>query len=162
MNENNLRLLIQQIIGTGAVGNVSDQEMQMFANPQAGLNGQGAVGNVSDREMRMFQGDQRNSYMDEVMNMRSNNPTNGAVGNMSQSELLRLITSPEQISSGDPDGMTAPPMQLTDEEMRQRQMLFDQQNMQPSNGEQMQLRDDAIFDRILKQRMQQLQMNKGQ
>ena len=69
----------------GGFGNVSNRERQMFANANAAMQGQGNVGNVSDQEMRMFQGDQRRSYMDEIMNMRNNAPTGGQ-GQMSLRE----------------------------------------------------------------------------
>tara|TARA_R110000744_G_scaffold197956_1_gene317124 strand:- start:7 stop:423 length:417 start_codon:yes stop_codon:yes gene_type:complete len=136
MNEEALRLLIQQITG-----------MQNNAPT-------GGVGNVSNNELARFQEAQRNNYMNEIMGMRTNAPT-GGIGNISQAELMRLITSPSQVSSGDPDGMTAPPMQLSPEEIAARQAAYAQQQMmqQQLNGEQMQQRDDSLFDQMVRQRM---------
>jgi len=139
MNEEALRLLIQQITG-----------MQNNAPT-------GGVGNVSNNEQARFQEAQRNSYMNEVMGMRNNAPT-GGIGNISQAELMRLITSPSQVSSGDPDGMTAPRMQLSAEEIAARQAAYakqqaQQQMMQQLNGEQMQQLDDSLFDQMVRQGM---------
>jgi hypothetical protein len=135
MNEEALRQLIQQITG-------------MRNNAPVG-----GVGNVSNNELARFQEAQRNNYMNEIMGMRNNAPT-GGIGNISQAELLRLITSPAQVSSGDPDGMTAPPMQLSPEEIAARQAAYNQQQMmQQLNGEQMQQRDDSLFDQMVRQRM---------
>ena len=72
-------------------------------------------------------------------------------GQLSNNEL-------EMISSGDPDGMTAPPMQLSAEEIAARQAAYAQQQaqqqmMQQLNGEQMQQRDDSLFDQMVRQRM---------
>ena len=115
------------------------------------------MGNVSDNELARFQNAQRNNYMNEVMGMRNNAPA-GGVGNISVNELLRFITNPSQVSSGDPDGMTAPPMQLSAEEIAARQAAYAQQQaqqqmMQQLNGEQMQQRDDSLFDQMVRQRM---------
>ena len=93
----------------GGFGNVSNRERQMFANANAAMQGQGNVGNVSDQEMRMFQGDQRRSYMDEIMNMRNNAPTGGQ-GQMSLREQQNLT-----------------PMELQSIQAQQREdNLFDQ------------------------------------
>lgn len=139
MNEEALRRLIQQITG-----------MQNNAPV-------GGAGNVSNNELARFQEAQKNNYMNEIMGMRTNAPT-GGINNISQADLLRLITSPAQVSSGDPDGMTAPPMQLSPEEIAARnaayaKQLEQQQMMQQLNGEQMQQRDDSLFDQMVRQRM---------
>lgn len=136
MDENALRQLIQQI-------------QDMRANAPVG-----GVGNVSNREMEMFQQGQRNSYMDEIMNMR-NNASAGGLGNVSQAELVRLMNNPSQISSGDPDGMTAPPMQLSPQQIQERIQAYEQQELlKQLNGVQQQRRDDAPFDAILNQILQ--------
>jgi hypothetical protein len=68
-------------------------------------------------------------------------------GQLSNNEL-------EMISSGDPDGMTAPRMQLSPEQIAARQAAYAQQQMmQQLNGEQMQQRDDSLFDQMVRQRM---------
>ena len=142
MNEEALRQLIQQI--TGSQNNAPV----------------GSVGNVSDNELARFQNAQRNNYMNEVMGMRNNAPS-GGVGNISVNELLRFITNPSQVSSGDPDGMTAPPMQLSAEEIAARQAAYAQQEMlkqqeflrSQRTGQQLQRGDDSLFDQMVKQGM---------
>jgi len=64
----------------------------------------------------------------------------------------------EMISSGDPDGMTAPPMQLSPEQIAARQAAYAQQEMlkqqeflrSQRTGQQLQRGDDSIFDRMLR------------
>jgi hypothetical protein len=72
-------------------------------------------------------------------------------GQLSNNEL-------EMISSGDPDGMTAPPMQLSPEQIIARQQAYAQQEMlkqqeflrSQRTGQQLQRGDDSIFDRMLR------------
>tara|TARA_R110000824_G_scaffold395880_1_gene596959 strand:- start:742 stop:1092 length:351 start_codon:yes stop_codon:yes gene_type:complete len=74
----------------------------------------------------------------------------GGVQMPNQTGIAKLL---EMISSGDPDGMTAPQQQLTQEQIIARQQAYAQQEMMKKmTGEQLQQRDDSIFDRMLGRR----------
>ena len=79
----------------------------------------------------------------------------GAMTNKDANMLFSLLRQGNAFmpSSGDPDGMTAPPMQLSPEQIIARQQAYAQQEMiKKMTGEQLQQRDDSIFDRMLRRR----------
>ena len=183
MNEEALRLLIQQITGITNNPSVGDRGLDTLAerdalmraygtaqgsipalNQQLGpaainqINQSGiAERGISTAAERQFM---EGAYQEALGKNRAENDlrTMRETGVPSQRELLQFITRPSQVSSGDPDGMTAPPMQLSAEEIATRQAAYSQQQAQQQaqqqlNGEQMQQRDDSLFDQMVRQRM---------
>jgi len=85
---------------------------------------------------------------------------NGVMTNKDANMLFSLLGQGNGFmpSSGDPDGMTAPPMQLSPEQIAARQAAYAQQEMlkqqeflrSQRTGQQLQRGDDSIFDRMLR------------
>ena len=105
--------------------------------------------------------DQDASRINNAYSPRAAAPTsNGVMTDKDANMLFGLLGQGNGFmpSSGDPDGMTAPIMQLSAEEIAARQAAYAQQQarqqmMQQLNGEQMQQLDDSLFDQMVRQGM---------
>jgi hypothetical protein len=108
--------------------------------------------------------DQDASRINNAYSPRAAAPTsNGVMTDKDANMLFGLLGQGNGFmpSSGDPDGMTAPPMQLSAEEIAARQAAYAQQEMlkqqeflrSQRTGQQLQRGDDSLFDQMVRQRM---------
>jgi len=126
--------MIQNSNAGGALGNVSNNEVQRFQAAADALIPK-QFGNVSNNEMAYFQ------QMD---------------GGMTQPAPEGFYATEGRVPNpGSVDGMTAPYTPMSQEEAIARERAMRQQQLiraQQMNGEQLQLRDDQLFDRMLGRR----------
>lgn len=108
--------------------------------------------------------DQDASRINNAYSPRDAAPTNNGVMTDKDANMLFGLLgqgSGFMPSSGDPDGMTAPPMQLSPEQIAARQAAYAQQEMlkqqeflrSQRTGQQLQRGDDSFFDQMVRQRM---------